>query len=438
MPLLAVLCMHCGRCARQSAQASCTHHKLVLGCGLLQEGAPALDVAEAHQHPLLLAQPARHDGHIAFCGVERDCWLNRKSSPEDQPQLLVASSLGRGKHDRSAVPAPGALQTCVLLQAPPHKLISPTHPPARPPEAEVVALHALLVLPSDCGTAHLQQVGGVRVANKQFFSAGKPARPTQHRHELQAHWVTQRHTQQQPGIPPTTSATSCLAQVGVALPPRRQAGAQLAGAAAAHLQRKHDQGMRVNSAFTWRTAQMQQICVACAHSMTPDSKHRKQAAWHPQDTHRLAHAAGEAVAALGWVAAAELHRAGIGAWRKDGETGVTQNMSPVQPLAQHLVQQLPGLEGTSGNTPAHQNHASQQAVKHALQPGRHGCPAATHLFAEVGVSGAGAVGTAHASAAAWEVLGPHLQAGAESFLMLSCCAASSALLTDCLADLASL
>lgn len=67
------------------------------------------------------------------------------------------------------------------------------------------------------------------------------------------------------------------------------------------------------------------------------------------------------------------------------------------------------------NTPAQQTHSSQQAVQHTLQTGRDSCPAATHLFAEVGISGARAVGTAHTGAAAWEVLGPHLQAGAESF-----------------------
>ncbi len=33
------------------------HNEVVLVCILLQEGAPALNVAQPHQHPLLLAQP---------------------------------------------------------------------------------------------------------------------------------------------------------------------------------------------------------------------------------------------------------------------------------------------------------------------------------------------------------------------------------------------
>lgn len=141
--------------------------------------------------------------------------------------------------------------------------------------------------------------------------------PLQHSRELQKQWVAQ----QQPGISPARSAAhqhlaSYLAQVGVALPPRRQAGAQLAGAAAAHLQREHGRVVKLVSGFTGRTAQIQQTCVACAHAMTPDSRLCKQAAWNPQHTHRLAHAARKAVAALGWIAAAKLHRAGIGALEK--------------------------------------------------------------------------------------------------------------------------
>lgn len=47
----------CNRHAPHSHKPT-AHHKLVLLHGLLQKGAPALDVAQPHQHALLLPQPA--------------------------------------------------------------------------------------------------------------------------------------------------------------------------------------------------------------------------------------------------------------------------------------------------------------------------------------------------------------------------------------------